>query len=425
MKKYDRILMAALPVYLILAAALWLLFYGGDVEEQDISYKVEINQVMKGLEMEGSFSEPDLRKGDCIREVTFLPADTTSPEEIGNFYQNRNSMHMTVRPLTVCGDLIGYVRFDYVLGTEEGDIFYVMEGILFFLWLLLFVALWYIRQQIIRPFHMLHEIPCELARGNLQWEPEENQNRFFGKFVWGIGMLREELEKSRKCAWKLEKEKKMLLLSISHDIKIPLSAIKLNAKAIRDGIYGTEEERKHGAEQIEKHTLEIEAFVKEIVSTASEDIIAVEVENSEFYLQSYVEKIREYYEPKCRMLLTDFRIGEFDNKLLKGDGDKAFEVMENLMENALKYGDGKKIRIEFWEEDFCQVIGVFNSGGVVTDEEMVHLFDSFYRGSNVSGKDGNGLGLYISREIMKKMEGDIYAERKEEGMRFCLAFRTS
>ncbi len=425
MKKYDRILMAALPVYLILAAALWLLFYGGDVEEQDISYKVEINQVMKGLEMEGSFSEPDLRKGDCIREVTFLPADTTSPEEIGNFYQNRNSMHMTVRPLTVRGDLIGYVRFDYVLGTGDGDIFYVMEGILFFLWLLLFVALWYIRQQIIRPFHMLHEILCELARGNLQWEPEENQNRFFGKFVWGIGMLREELEKSRKCAWKLEKEKKMLLLSISHDIKIPLSAIKLNAKAIRDGIYGTEEERKHGAEQIEKHTLEIEAFVKEIVSTASEDIIAVEVENSEFYLQSYVEKIREYYEPKCRMLLTDFRIGEFDNKLLKGDGDKAFEVMENLMENALKYGDGKKIRIEFWEEDFCQVIGVFNSGGVVTDEEMVHLFDSFYRGSNVSGKDGNGLGLYISREIMKKMEGDIYAERKEEGMRFCLAFRTS
>ena len=58
------------------------------------------------------------------------------------------------------------------------------------------------------------------------------------------------------------------------------------------------------------------------------------------------------------MLLTDFRIGEFDNKLLKGDEDKAFEVMENLMENALKYGDGKNIRIEFWEEDFCQVIGV-------------------------------------------------------------------
>lgn len=425
MKKYDRILIAALSVYLFLAAVLWFLFHGGDVEEQDISYKVEINQVMKGLEMERSFSKPDLRKGDCIREVTFLPADTTSPEEVTNFYQNRNGMHMTVRPLTVRGDLIGYVRFDYVLGTGDGDIFYVMEGILFFLWLLLFVALWYIRQQIIRPFHLLHEIPCELARGNLQWEPEENQNRFFGKFVWGIGMLREELEKSRKRAWKLEKEKKMLLLSISHDIKIPLSAIKLNAKAIRDGVYGTEDERKHGAEQIEKHTQEIEAFVKEIVSTASEDIIALEVENSEFYLQSYVEKIREYYEPKCRMLLTDFRIGEFDNKLLKGDGDKAFEVMENLMENALKYGDGKNIRIEFWEEDFCQVIGVFNSGGVVTDEEMVHLFDSFYRGSNANDKDGNGLGLYTSREIMKKMEGDIYAERKEEGMRFCLAFRTS
>ena len=47
---------------------------------------------------------------------------------------------------------------------------------------------------------------------------------------------------------------------------------------------------------------------------------------------------------------------------------------------------------------------------------MVHLFESFYRGSNADGKQGNGLGLYICSEIMKKMNGDMYATRHESGM---------
>lgn len=51
------------------------------------------------------------------------------------------------------------------------------------------------------------------------------------------------------------------------------------------------------------------------------------------------------------------------------------------------------------------------------------LFDSFYRGSNVTDKPGNGLGLYISRQIMNKMDGEIFAERKENGMSFCMVFR--
>lgn len=51
------------------------------------------------------------------------------------------------------------------------------------------------------------------------------------------------------------------------------------------------------------------------------------------------------------------------------------------------------------------------------------LFDSFYRGSNVTDKPGNGLGLYISRQIMNKMDGEMFAERKENGMSFCMVFR--
>ena len=278
-------------------------------------------------------------------------------------------------------------------------------------------------QKILKPFHVLSEMPYELSKGHLQGELLESKSRFFGKFVWGIGMLRDTLYTTKSRELKLEKEKKLLLLSISHDIKIPLSAIKLYAKALREEVYETNEAKLHAAVQIENHAKEIEDFVKEIVSTASEDIVTLEVEDSEFYLKEFMDKVRAYYEPKCKLVMTDLRIGKFENKLLKGDMDRALEVMENLMENAFKYGDGKEIRIDFYEEDYCQVISIFNTGTAVAEEEMPHLFDSFYRGSNVGNKDGNGLGLYINRQIMMKMEGDIFAQRKEDGMRFCLVFR--
>ena len=90
------------------------------------------------------------------------------------------------------------------------------------------------------------------------------------------------------------------------------------------------------------------------------------------------------------------------------------------MENAFKYGDGKEIKISFYEEEYCQLIKISNSGLCVKQEEMSHLFDSFYRGSNVGDKEGNGLGLYICREIMQKMGGEIFASREDGGMSFHL-----
>ena len=422
MKKYNGLMAVTTFLYLVISIFLFFCFRDSSTG-LNLSYKVEVNKIMRGLEKEGKFSKPDLREMENVKAVSFLSAGEESAEEIRIFYQNRNGMSMTVQPLFAGEKLEGYVRFDYVETTGSRRILWLTEGALFLSWIIVFVLLWYIRQKILKPFHVLSEMPYELSKGHLQGELLESKSRFFGKFVWGIGMLRDTLYTTKSRELKLEKEKKLLLLSISHDIKIPLSAIKLYAKALREEVYETNEAKLHAAVQIENHAKEIEDFVKEIVSTASEDIVTLEVEDSEFYLKEFMDKVRAYYEPKCKLVMTDLRIGKFENKLLKGDMDRALEVMENLMENAFKYGDGKEIRIDFYEEDYCQVISIFNTGTAVAEEEMPHLFDSFYRGSNVGNKDGNGLGLYINRQIMMKMEGDIFAQRKEDGMRFCLVFR--
>ena len=121
--------------------------------------------------------------------------------------------------------------------------------------------------------------------------------------------------------------------------------------------------------------------------------------------------------------MVDFTVENYSNKLVKGDLDRGFEVIGNIIENAFKYGDGKEIKISFYEEDYCQLIKIFNSGETVSSNEFNHIFDSFYRGSNGTNNEGNGLGLYICNYIMKKMDGDIFAECEGEGMSFTLVFR--
>ncbi|MDE6738942.1 MAG: HAMP domain-containing histidine kinase [Lachnospiraceae bacterium] len=457
MKKYDRIMAATLLLWLIIAVGVFY-FTTGENQKEDMNYKVEINQIMTNLvnqtasaaavqSWEDGAAQVDLSGLQYVKSVSFLPAemiseqytgtsaaktdgfqqagtDSEQPVRLHDFFRNHNGVHSVIYPIISGENVTGYVRFDYVTDTGSRRMLWVATGGMLAVGLVTLTVLWYVRMKVIKPFHVISSMPYELAKGNLAVEPQESKSRFFGKFVWGLGMLRDALYDSRNKALELEKEKKLMILSVSHDIKIPLSAIKLYARALREGLCESEAQRDDMAAQIEKHAGEIDEFVKEIVSTASEEIIEIEVADTEFYLRDYVNKIKEYYEPRCRLMMTRFHIGAYENKLLQGDMDRAFEVAENLMENAFKYGDGRLISLSFREEDYCQIVEVFSTGTPVPAKELPHLFDSFYRGSNAKDRSGNGLGLYIGRQIMLKMKGDIFAQRTQDGMKFCLVFRT-
>ena len=84
--------------------------------------------------------------------------------------------------------------------------------------------------------------------------------------------------------------------------------------------------------------------------------------------------------------------------------------LQNIMENAIKYGDGDRISITVDEEENCKLILVENTGCQLKEEELPQLFDSFYRGSNSANIAGSGLGLYICKELMHQMDGEIFAK---------------
>ena len=143
----------------------------------------------------------------------------------------------------------------------------------------------------------------------------------------------------------------------------------------------------------------------------------------EFYLDDLMKNLRDYYKEKLKLLQIEFEVGAFANTLVRGDLDRGIEVLQNMMENAIKYGDKQKITISVAEEEGCQLITVKNGGCQLPEQELPHIFDSFWRGSNVSRTEGSGLGLYICRQLMKKMDGDIFAVIEGDEMEVTAVFR--
>lgn len=302
-------------------------------------------------------------------------------------------------------------RFSYQ-NSDYSDILLMINIILIVTIFLTVILLLYLDRRVIRPFGKMNEYATELAKGNLTQPLQQDKSHYFKRFVWGVDMLREKLEDDKKREYELLKEKQTMVLSLSHDIKTPLAAMELYTKALSSDLYPSEEARQAALLGIKKNIAEISNYVSQIAETSREDLIHMHVENQTIYLSGVLEAIRLYYQDKCQKLHITLDMAPYDNCLIQGDHDRLVEVLQNLMENAIKYGDGQRISISVSEEEDCKLIAVRNTGCTLREEELPNLFDSFYRGSNSEKQPGSGLGLYICKSLLRCMEGDIFASMR-------------
>ena len=390
MSNFRRNSIIVLILQLLFIAVFNIVIFVNQPNDQDRQHRVDINRIQLALS-EGKEVNPD----DYETVIKIVHYDSS--------YQTNNDYAV----INVNGQLYS---IEYKVKHVDNKPVIFMNVGLGVMFLLSAGVLTYIDLRVLKPFHTLSNYSTELAKGNLSKPMKEEKNKNFGKFVWGMDMLRETLETNKKNELKLQKDKKTLILSISHDIKTPLSAIKLYSKALQEGIYDTEEKKMEALNGIDKNAQEIEKHVSDIVTASREDFLNLSVHMGELYLKDLIDKIALLYKEKFSVLHTDFVIDGFDNCLIKGDSDRLEEVLQNILENAIKYGDGRYVRIKIGEEENYKLIQITNSGCSLKEEELPHLFDSFYRGSNIEKKDGSGLGLYIAKTLMKMMDGDVFAK---------------
>ena len=99
------------------------------------------------------------------------------------------------------------------------------------------------------------------------------------------------------------------------------------------------------------------------------------------------------------------------------DGNWLGEAVYNLLDNSVKYApEHSKIRVVVRQDEMYTRIVVSDDGIGIPEGEENRIFQRFYRGSRVTGEPGFGLGLYISREIVRLHGGFMKAKRKEQGL---------
>jgi signal transduction histidine kinase len=415
MKSFNRIFAIIISIIIIIFIIINGVLYTTLSKKNIPLYKVEINRVWQEIS-DLNNDNINLSEYSYIKSVTEL-GSTISDE----YLSKRDDSEYMINKINN-----SYYRIDYTTELSNNINIIKMVNIpLFIMIVVIIILLLFLRTKILKPFNNIRDIPFELSKGNLVSGLKENKSKFFGKFVWGLDLLREHLEEQRIKELSLQKDKKTLVLSISHDIKTPLSAIKLYSKSLSKNLYKDNDKIIEVAENINSKADEIENFVSQIIKASSEDFLNLEVSLSEFYLKDLIERLNNYYSEKLSILNIDWHIGDYNNCLISGDIERSLEVLQNIVENAIKYGDGNLISLNISSEENCQLISISNSGNNISKNELPHIFDSFWRGSNVKSVNGSGLGLYICRDLMKKMDGEIFAEIENDKFKVTCVFRIS
>ena len=219
MSKFRRNSIIFLILEAILIAAFNIVYFVSKPTGEDRQYRVDINRIEMALKAGETVNADDYKS--VIKIVHY---DDT--------YKTNNDYAV----INVNGKLYS---IEYKVENNDLTAIIMMNVGLTMTFLLTLGVLVYVDLKVLKPFNKLSNYSAELAKGNLTNPIKEEKNKNFGKFVWGMDMLRETLETNKKNELKLQKDKKTLILSISHDIKTPLSAIKLYSKALKEGIYAS------------------------------------------------------------------------------------------------------------------------------------------------------------------------------------------
>ena len=99
---------------------------------------------------------------------------------------------------------------------------------------------------------------------------------------------------------------------------------------------------------------------------------------------------------------------------MESDKYALYRAVSQLLENALKYGDGSGITVKLMKQDEAFSISVRDKGELLPENELPYVFRSYWRGSNAADKNGCGIGLYVVHETAKALGGSVHVRRIEE-----------
>ena len=231
--------------------------------------------------------------------------------------------------------------------------------------------------------------------------------------------IHDEQEKNRKY----EKARTDMTAGISHDLRTPLTAIRGTIKAILDGVVKTPAQTEAFLQTAYRRTGEMDSLLNQLLffSKVETGNLPVNVRSVDLgaFAKSFVgirqetAKENETITVQCSQPLT-----------VMADVEQLGRIFDNLLENSRKYAKADPLTIQIsiaaqTNQTHAQICFADNGVGVEA-EKLLHLFEEFYRADESRTKEGNGLGLYIVRYLVREMGGEAWAENASDGKGFCV-----
>ncbi|MEC5140591.1 HAMP domain-containing sensor histidine kinase [Pediococcus pentosaceus] len=259
--------------------------------------------------------------------------------------------------------------------------------------------------------HFDHRIPFELS-GDHQ------------RVVDSVNSLVDSVISSMEEERALKQSKDDLITNVSHDLRTPLTSIIGYLRLIEDRQFKNEDDILKYTHTAYLKSIQMKSLVEDLFEytkvSQSNPHLTINTINVDSMLQQLAASFELEAKQKHFVITSQCTPEDLE---ITGDAEKIGRVFNNLITNALKYGNGgKNIFLSAKQINDTVIFEVANDGEKVPAEALGKLFDRFYRveGSRSKATGGTGLGLAIAQSIVEMHNGTIEAHSNDKRTSFVI-----
>jgi len=224
-----------------------------------------------------------------------------------------------------------------------------------------------------------------------------------------LGRLASTLNEMIGRLEKAFKRQQQFTSDASHELRAPLAIIEAESTLMLQKDRANSEYRQ-SLETISQEAHRIAHIVDQLLTLARADAGKEKLTLKEVNLNELISELCSDIEILCRDKGLEFRLNRVEDLVVNGDDTKLRQLFLNLLDNAIRYtSSGGNIAVSVYREGQMAVVSISDTGIGISQEDLPHIFDRFYRVDKVRSpsEGGSGLGLAICRQIAEAHGGKI------------------
>lgn len=322
--------------------------------------------------------------------------------------------------LTSNGQISVYILTDTAQMLPEMQV--MISGMLIGVLLLVFgvmtgLILW-TNKYFLAPIRKLGNATKRVANGDLDFTVATNREDEIGQLCNDFEAMRKQLKLASEERINQDKQYKMLIRNICHDLKTPITSIQGYVEGIMDGVANTEEKKEKYIRTIYNKAHEMDNLINELTIYSRYDTNRVPYNFQKLNVAAYLKDCIDELEVELEADNVKLSFASFCSPevLIIADPEQLSRVIHNIISNAVKYMDKPERFINIRVKDVGDFVQfeIEDNGKGISGKDLPYIFERFYRAdSSRNETKGSGIGLSIVQKILDDHGGRIWATSKE------------